>query len=1399
MFAVHDPLWDWERYWIPHSTDSRALVSRLLPANPASDYLTLAELSDRRLLVLLGEPGSGKSVEIRREKERIESQLGSSGLVIFLDGRTTIHSEQTLRRMWFESDSWKTWQPSSEDIWIFFDGFDEGVQHVSNLTEIIRYELSQTLQKGGDQVNRLFLRFASRTTGWQQNLSDVLIGLLYPNEISKSEDLAQHQYTFHLAPPRWDDIQSAAESRGLDGKQFRERVREENIESLALRPAQLEWLLNIFEAGGQLPQDKVKLYWEGILQLCQDPVQGFDAEHLRAIAGRAAFLTTFGGDQSIWLGLDRGDVPPDSIQLNRLAGGTEPTIRDEVPVTNEVLLELVTSGLFTKQEPNQAVWAHQTYPEYLAAKYCNEKCLPLSQITGLISNPLDRSGKVVPGMIEVAAWMAAMNPELLDYLLEHHPRALIESDVALSDPTDRERLLHGFLNAVEDGQGIRTRWPQRGQYASLYFHRMGESLAPFITDKSLRKETRDTAIDIAVDCRLDELAEVLATVALDQTEREVLRRSAAWAVTRLENDQARQQLKPLIAATADEDPLEDLKGCAMRANWPLNLSVQELLEHLTAPRWHGLGAYRSFLSGFFVQNLSDDALFPALKWLDEQMDWGENSFDLHELETLLIRKTFKCFDDNQISTWIAQRAVSNLTHYNPIFGERTSDEVITDLLSSTPRRQMLLNEISRSIDDEEKARIVAPLIADYLRSREDWLAEDFTWMADRLDHTADGSTSEVFWLNALKEAFSWNSSEQHSILFDLYSNPRFSDRLGYLFEPINRVSDEAERLKKHWNLFRQSSPQIQDPKIDIEEHIVAILNRVEDGSSTEWWGIDDWLKVDQRDMKYEQSWITDVSEQPGWHRCSTVTQRRIIETASQFLHSYNPDNSHIDTPTYSLADQAAYRALGLLLQDRPEEFDLLPDEIWRKLGPLVMGMHPQGGGAAISNQTTFLQKAMAAGFDPLPWLAKMASASQEGSAYYFTSPLNAVVSLASEDRLGQLVEELIKPETPIDPLYQTITELRERGVQGAFAGALRVVQEFAQQPDRAQDAARIVALLMKSIDQDKWHELWALIEHNDELFKESLLSFSHWDHDASEFARVLDEPSVAMLYLNLAESFPPSEDPNVVGMHTVSQRESLGRWREDLLSSLALRGTWEAVKQLRALAGQLSDIEWLPIRVAQAEEEARRRTWQPLSLDHLLELVHSTDARLINSPQQLHDVIMESLTRYQAELSAETPAAANLWNAGGQPSTFTPKDELHISDNIKHFLNRDLKGSGIIVNREVENRRGNENDIYIQYVDSNTRECIRVVCEVKGCWHRELYTSMSVQLHERYMRQQGISHGIYVVAYFDGERWDSRNYRSRHKVGAHSFEELQTSMVDQASTLTDEVFHVTSFVLDCRY
>lgn len=1393
-------LWDWTRFWLSASAIAEKGDAGFLPTHPSSDYQTLLQLSDRRLLVLLGEPGSGKSVEIHKEYERISNQLGPGGRVIYLDGRTTVHSERTLDRIWFHSDGWKQWHTSSDDIWVFFDGFDESAQHVGGLGGIIDHELHRSLANRRDREGGLFLRIASRSTGWQPALGAKLSHLLYPDE---SGNMSREQYTFHLAPPRWDDIALAAESRNLDGRDFCKRVKERGIESLALRPSQLEWLLNIVEAGRQLPDDKVGLYWEGMRQLCQDPLHATDVEHLRALAGRVAFVTMFGGLQSVWLDHDRGNVSPNCIPLSRFAGGAEHTDQgDEVPISQDLLRALVQSGLFTTVNPPHAIWAHQTYPEYLAARYVVTRGLPLSQMTGLITNPLDPSQKVLPGMLEVAAWMASMDEDVFNHFLQHDPGALVESDVALTDPDDRRRLVRAFLSALANGHLLRTRWPQKGHYASLYFPGMGDILTPFITDKALGKDVRDTAIDIAVDCGLAELGDVLAAIALDVTDLEVVRRSAAWAVTRIGNEESRQRLKPLVHAPIDEDPFEELKGCALRANWPNSLTIQQVLGHLTIPKWYGLGAYRLFLSSHFVRNLSYADLLPALEWLDQQGDWGERSYDLHELEARLVQKAMEQLDVLAIREWITRRVAANLSKYRPMFGEGVRGEVSASLIASSERRQELLQGLARISSDTANAGTIAYMFAESLRGHPAWLDDDFPWMVQHLQKSDTGSVAERFWLALLRGSFSINDLEQTSLLYDLYSTDRFKSQLADLFEPIDRRTAGAAQLRKSWYGITETRDQDREssaPEFNTEQLVLEVLTRVDGNQSGAWWQIDERLKYDERGIGERIPLAGDVRELPGWSRCSPATQRRIIDTAPAFLRGHEPDNAYIGTNTCFLADHAAYRALGLLLVERPQELDALSAETWSKLGPLILGKHPRATGEDIPHQRALLERATKHGFDPIPWLAIMASRANESSSFYFSPALGAVTSLASDLQVDQLGEALIRPEMPFSALTEALRVLGERRVRATFRRALEVIEEIAAREDGGSTAAALVAVLLDFVDPAIWNDLWELMASNDALFDRALLDYAHWHRDAAEWARDLDESSVARLYQRLVQRFPPSQDRNIGTMHFVSSRESLGRWREDLLSSLAMRGTWEAVTELHALVEQFPDIEWLPVRVAQAEEEARRRTWQPPSVNELFSLVRSPEARIIGSPAQLHDVILESLGRLQHALTAESPAAVDLWNVRGTDRTGAPKDELLVSDYIKRHLDRDLGHLGIIVNREVENRIRNEIDLYVQYVSQASPTPVTLVCEVKGCWHRDLYSSMASQLHERYMKQQGISDGIYVVAFFDGERWEPSDHKRRHQARSHSLDELRAAMTAQATELTNNIFQVTPVVLDCTY
>lgn len=72
--------------------------------------------------------------------------------------------------------------------------------------------------------------------------------------------------------------------------------------------------------------------------------------------------------------------------------------------------------------------AHQTYAEYLAARYVASHCSDLMQLESLIFHELS-ANKVVPQLSETTAWLCARREKLLPKLLSGSPDVALRSDV----------------------------------------------------------------------------------------------------------------------------------------------------------------------------------------------------------------------------------------------------------------------------------------------------------------------------------------------------------------------------------------------------------------------------------------------------------------------------------------------------------------------------------------------------------------------------------------------------------------------------------------------------------------------------------------------------------------------------------------------------------------------------------------------------------------------------------------------------------------------------------------------------------------------------------------------------------------------------------------------------------
>lgn len=111
---------------------------------------------------------------------------------------------------------------------------------------------------------------------------------------------------------------------------------------------------------------------------------------------------------------------------------------------------------------------------------------------------------------------------------------------------------------------------------------------------------------------------------------------------------------------------------------------------------------------------------------------------------------------------------------------------------------------------------------------------------------------------------------------------------------------------------------------------------------------------------------------------------------------------------------------------------------------------------------------------------------------------------------------------------------------------------------------------------------------------------------------------------------------------------------------------------------------------------------------------------------------------------------------------------------------------GVIINREVQPRRGQKTDIYVNAVNMDdkmdTTEILQVVIEVKGCWNVEVLTAMETQLLNDYMVKNEINKGIYVVGWYLCDKWDQSDYR-KTKTRQLSLPDFIQQMTMQSSNL----------------
>ena len=481
------------------------------------NVVSFEEISDVRALVLLGDPGMGKST-ILSEQESVwgKGKHDSSEKYVFINLRS-YQTDSRLAAHLFESLIFKEWLAGTHTLHLFLDSLDEGLLSIKVLAACLADEFKKLPSE------RLYLRIACRTVEWPDLLENGLTDWL-------GKEVVQH---YVLAPLRKKDVEEAARVSGIDAKLFLGQVESSAVIPFAIKPVTLNFLLSVYRTQGSLPNSQSALYLEGCRFLAAETSESrsaagykgeLTAEQRLAVAARIAASTIFGNRNAVYLGANPAEAPNEDVEIRELSAGTESADDVRFNVGEKEIKETLGTGLFSTRGSNRIGWGHQTYAEFLAAWYLKKHDVSISQIKSLITHPDDPNKKIVPQLGETAAWLTGMIPEIFQAIERAEPDLLLRSEVATGDSPRRAALVKALLQLYEEEHAYDR---DRQHYKNLAHPGLADQLRPYITDKTKGVIVRRVAIDIAESCNIQALNDVLLVVALDTSDNLASRVQAA--------------------------------------------------------------------------------------------------------------------------------------------------------------------------------------------------------------------------------------------------------------------------------------------------------------------------------------------------------------------------------------------------------------------------------------------------------------------------------------------------------------------------------------------------------------------------------------------------------------------------------------------------------------------------------------------------------------------------------------------------------------------------------------------------------------------------------------------------------------------------------------------------------
>jgi hypothetical protein len=1380
----------WKRFWVPLGgsiscgNDGQGFLD-----DPESEFgkrlnptvYELTTLLERSPLVLCGEPGLGKTTALND----IRGHIADGEALLWIEFRAIPDTSTFIRRT-IGTDTWKQWETSGARLTLIIDGVDEGLIKIPDFLNFLRAELGQF------DLDRLRVILACRTAEWPTLAGNELISL-WPNE--------KRERVYELCPLRLADARLAAEQLGIDANRFLETVFQNAVIGLAARPITLFFLLREFSKTGTLPGTHRDLYEIGCARLCAEedrgrleslgrsyPTHAVPAPaQIERVAARIAALLMIAGKSAVYTGRIE-DANAADLHISEVAIGTEAANGETFTISEFMVLRAIASALFTSRGEHRFGFGHQTFAEALGAKYLAGA--PRVQVAELICQRDGSELHVVPQLTELAAWLVGYHLQFREHVLRAEPEVFLRSDVTRFDEQTKHALIDSLFNRVLNEEAFDARGSRRF-YSGFAHPRLGAQLAPIIQNKQANLVARRMALEIAGASKVTELASRILELLKNRSEESGLMRFAASALADLLPEDRIGELMPLAEREVVNNEDYEVKAAALERLIPTTLKVRDAIRFMSEPiDEHYFGGYWSFLHYHVPKNIEREDVLPLLEWLlTMPACFGTLSWFKEIAETTAL-EAVKRLNEEPISRALVTLWLRKIRDYAPL---PSGDSAFAKYLAEHPEeRRGLIGRLVESPDVNEHD------ITSIFSHAELFRADDLEWALDTLKSVQPAARSK--WAEIVDVL-----AQQPELLrcwdYFLESLPEIPElaarfqwvRAWEINEPLARK--EKARWLRHQRMLKQIAKRNE---IDSPESLIEYwLSSGETGSSSAWIPLSTIIFFEEG-QRHRSSFDADVTKADGWLRSDKQRQTAIGTLARRFLLEYEDRRCGNDKSNYTFA---GYRA-GVLLRDEIKQDDALRKAFSEKWLMAVFDFP--------NNAEPLHQEMVKLAYE----LDRDASIQKlyhdllkDNDAHGFMHALQS-----SKAPWDSELCALVKHFASTDARAHSLESLIDFLVQVDLPCALDCFHVLFRRTNAGNsDREFVVNLLAAAIchlPAQIWESVWSLVSGNDELAR---IVFgrvaNHAGVSGDGVAAELTAEQVADLYCLLVRIFPPEQDP-AAKSGTVTARMAVSYLRAGQLRRLIAIADDQACRQFVRLAALFPKQRlWLNWQYRECLTAKRRKLWKPKNATVVLHLLQSSDHRLLENEDDLLELVIESLDRLQRSLvNVPNPEVGDLWNyegSGNRRHNFAPKDEEDVSGKIAAWLQRDLgPASGVVLNREVQPRRGQKTDVLVDAVAEADHENhrITIVIEVKGCWHSDVRTALETQLVETYLRPNGWSHGIYAVAWFLCPRWDHPTKRPACNLKSQTIEHAVDELRELAAAHDgkNSPFRVVGYLLDCR-